>query len=114
MTILVCGGRDYNDAETFRAFMDAILDSYGPFEKLIHGGQDGADALAEAWASEHGIPTQPFPADWQQFGKSAGPRRNAEMLKLGQPDLVVAFPGNRGTEDMVAKATRAGVRVVRV
>jgi hypothetical protein len=34
------------------------------------------------------------------------------MLALGKPDLVLAFPGGRGTRDMVAKAIKAGVRVV--
>lgn len=36
------------------------------------------------------------------------------MLEFGRPDLVVAFPGGRGTEDMVTKAERAGIRVLRV
>ena len=38
--------------------------------------------------------------------------RNARMLAEGKPDLVVAFPGGRGTADMVAQARKAGVRVV--
>jgi ABC-type Fe3+-hydroxamate transport system substrate-binding protein len=32
------------------------------------------------------------------------------MLRL-RPDLVVAFPGGRGTADMVAAATDAGIPV---
>jgi UDP-N-acetylmuramoylalanine-D-glutamate ligase len=34
------------------------------------------------------------------------------MLEREKPDLVVAFPGGRGTADMVAKARAAGVEVL--
>ena len=53
-------------------------------------------------------------ADWKKYGKSAGCRRNALMLRDGCPDFVVAFPGGRGTADMVKKAKAAGVRVIEV
>ena len=36
------------------------------------------------------------------------------MLDEGKPDLVVAFPGGRGTADMIRKAEGAGVPVVTV
>jgi hypothetical protein len=36
------------------------------------------------------------------------------MLDMEKPDLVVAFPGGRGTADMVRRAKAAGVRVVAV
>lgn len=44
-------------------------------------------------------------------GKAAGPIRNQRMLDEGKPDLVVAFPGGRGTADMVRRAKAAGVPV---
>jgi hypothetical protein len=44
-------------------------------------------------------------------GKGAGPRRNEEMVRNGA-DLCVAFPGGKGTADMVGRAMRAGRRVV--
>lgn len=49
-----------------------------------------------------------FPAHWEQEGRAAGPRRNNRTLG---PDLVVAFPGGKGTADMVARARAKGVRV---
>jgi hypothetical protein len=33
------------------------------------------------------------------------------MLDEGKPDLVLAFPGGRGTRNMVGQAKRAGVPV---
>ncbi len=52
-------------------------------------------------------------ADWTTHGRAAGPIRNARMLAEYHPDLVIAFPGGRGTLDMVSKAERAGVAVIR-
>jgi len=40
--------------------------------------------------------------------------RNQQMLDESRPDLIVAFPGGRGTKDMVDRATKAGVKVVKV
>jgi len=33
------------------------------------------------------------------------------MLTQGKPDLVVAFPGSKGTENMIRQAQTAGVPV---
>jgi hypothetical protein len=107
MRILVCGGRDFNN----RLFLAATLESLGPITRVIHGGARGADMLAGEWAIENGIPFEVFGADWEKYGRAAGPRRNAEMLAKGKPDLVVAFPGGRGTADMVRRAKAKGVPV---
>lgn len=36
------------------------------------------------------------------------------MLDEGKPHLVVAFPGGRGTADMIDRARSAGVRVMEI
>jgi hypothetical protein len=35
------------------------------------------------------------------------------MLDCERPDVVLAFPGGKGTADMVRRAERAGIRVIR-
>jgi hypothetical protein len=55
-----------------------------------------------------------FPADWEKYGKAAGPIRNQQILVEGKPDLVVAFQGGRGTANMVSRAQQAGVPVVEI
>lgn len=112
MRILICGGRDFTDAHKFALTMYAIDEQYGPFIEVIHGGARGADRLAAEWAAVHHLPVREFPADWTRHGSAAGPIRNEQMLREGHPDLVVAFPGGRGTANMVALAKAAGVRVV--
>lgn len=109
MKILVCGGRDYTDREAVFAAFDRVH-AKQPITLLIHGAARGADALADDWARARGVPREPHPADWAKHGRSAGPRRNWRMLEAG-PDGVVAFPGGRGTADMVRQARAAGVPV---
>lgn len=109
MRVLVCGGRDYNDQKR----VSNILTGIGP-TAIIHGNASGADECADRWALANEIPVLPFAADWGRFGKAAGPLRNQKMLDDGKPDLVVAFPGGRGTADMVAKARKSGVLVMEI
>lgn len=68
--------------------------------------------MAHKWAMSRKIACSIHPANWSLWGKAAGPIRNHEML-LENPDVVVAFPGGRGTEDMVNRAYRAGILVHR-
>lgn len=119
MKILVCGGRDYLDYITLKRTLDDIIDkTANPDEVLIiQGGAKGADFLAKVYAccwGWGGLMCKEFPADWNRHGKAAGAIRNQQMLDEGKPDLVVAFPGGTGTADMIKRAEKAGVEVVKV
>lgn len=81
---------------------------------IIHGGATGADSAAGDFANVHFCQELCFPADWNKYGMSAGPIRNKQMLDEGCPDLVVAFPGGKGTANMVAQAKKAGIKVIEV
>jgi hypothetical protein len=107
MRVLVCGGRDYSDWDVFCN----VLDYHQP-DEIISGMARGADMLAATYARRFKIPLLEFPADWNKHGRAAGPIRNQQMLDEGRPDMVIAFPGGRGTADMVSRAKKAGVRVV--
>lgn len=113
MRVLVCGGRAYADNDRLYATLDD-LDLDGSVSAVIEGGASGADALACRWAISRGVPIETFRADWVRYGRSAGPRRNAQMLLEGKPDLVIAFAGGRGTANMVALARKSGIRVIEV
>lgn len=116
---LVCGGRAYPDIE--RVF--SILDQVRP-QAICHGGASrvdvdtgrrlGADYFAGVWARERGVYCQVFPADWQGLGKRAGYVRNKAMLDSFEPNLVIAFPGGPGTENMMTLARSAHVKIMQV
>jgi predicted Rossmann-fold nucleotide-binding protein len=112
MTIIVCGGRRYLDRLTVYRTLDE-LEAKCPITLLVEGGQTGADRMAREWAWLCGVPYHTEPADWGRHGPAAGPIRNRNMLHL-EPALVVAFPGGRGTMDMVRQARKAGVEVLEV
>lgn len=112
MKVLVCGGRNFNDALTLGSWLGGIHKNNGPITLLIEGGAPGADFMARKFAEWMKIPTRTFEADWDRHGRAAGPIRNKQMLDEGKPDLVVAFEGGKGTANMVSQATRAGVKVL--
>lgn len=113
MKVLVCGGRDYDDKAVVYAMLDRIHVEH-PISLVIDGGANGADLLARSWGWDRDVKRRTFPAKWKEHGKAAGPIRNAQMLSEGEPDLVVAFPGGRGTANMVSLARGSGVKVIEI
>lgn len=110
MKVLVCGGRNFDNAK----LLETKMNSLGAISLIIEGGASGADKLANQFAEIHSIPVQQFKADWHRHGKAAGPMRNQDMLDIGRPDLVVAFEGGRGTADMVRRSKNANVEVMEI
>lgn len=119
MKVLVCGGRKFDDFSLLKKVLDT-LNRQHKITVVIHGDARGADKMADVWAffknaiEDEKIKVEPYPADWDKHGKAAGPIRNQQMLNEGKPDLVVAFPGGKGTADMVLKAIKAGVPVEQI
>jgi len=107
--VIVCGGRDYADEDTIRERLKLLRDVSADVT-IIHGAAPGADSLAGHVATTLGFDVEAHPANWGKHGKAAGPIRNQEMLD-SVVDLVIAFPGGRGTQDMTNRAKKAGVPV---
>ena len=127
MKILVCGGRDYKDKDAMFRTLYNLCDlcyCWGvPHEdgnnlptniKIISGMARGADQLAIDWAIVNWTQFKGYPADWKTNGKAAGPIRNQQMLDEEKPHLIVAFPGGRGTADMVNRAKAQGYNVMEI
>lgn len=83
-----------------------------PGDVLIHGNAPGADRLSEEEVEKSHVTIERYSADWGRDGRKAGPIRNQRMLDEGKPDLVIAFPGGKGTADMVRRAMAAGIKVI--
>ena len=115
--VLVCGSRDFNDRGLVDAKLDEVRERLGGVPmRVISGAARGADRLGAEWAARNGVPCDEYPADWDRYGRSAGYRRNEQMLTEGQPHLVVAFPQgeSRGTRMMMQIASQAKVAVEEV
>lgn len=111
---LVCGGRDFSDTRLFLHAMNKLVQERGQPDRIIHGGARGADRFAGNWAAEIEIDCHVYYAKWQRQGHKAGPLRNQRMIDDGKPTLVIAFPGARGTADMVKRATMAGIETIEI
>jgi hypothetical protein len=112
MRLLVCGSRDWNDHKFIYQALD-ILHKETPVNLVIHGAAKGADEYGRRWAFINKVQDLPFPANWKEYGNSAGPLRNRQMLTEGKPTQVFAFQLNksRGTQDMINIARDAGIPV---
>jgi hypothetical protein len=80
-------------------------------EVILHGAASGADLLSVAWADKNGLRAIGFPANWGKDGKLAAQKRNQRIMSEGRPHLLLAFPGGKGTAEMIrlAKAERLDV-----
>ncbi len=131
--ILVCGGRHFEKTEKnwrwFRDHMERIFrerdwvwdhEYLMPRGVIIHGASPagGIDWMADDLATVNWLETDVYPPereDIQQWGfPIAAKMRNQRMLDKGMPNLVVVFPGGRGTADMKERALRAGVEVIEI
>lgn len=115
LRILVTGSRAWTDRDAILHALDRVATEAGVAPGLVtvvHGTARGADSLADSAARQLGMRVERHPADWQLHGKSAGHRRNAEMVQLGA-DLTLAFPlgESRGTRGAMRLAREAGIPV---
>lgn len=109
--VAIVGSREYGTPENVRSYVASL-----PAGTLIvSGGARGVDTIAAEAALSRGLPLRVIPADWTHYGKSAGYRRNVEIVDAC--DRVVAFwngtsPGTRHTIEIARKAGKS-VEVIR-
>jgi len=113
--ILVTGDRNWTDEQTILAALVGLKAREGTAVTIIHGAARGADTIAGRIAKELGFDVEAYPADWNKYGKAAGPIRNKQMLREGKPQGVLAFHDDlfhsRGTRNMVEISKSAGLPV---
>lgn len=115
--VLICGSRFYTDYKKILQYVRSLKDT-AIHENIVivAGGAMGADTLAVKAAVSCGFSFREYPAQWEKYGKKAGPIRNQTMLDMEKPDIVAAFheaiESSKGTKDMVSRARKSGVPVV--
>ena len=126
--VLVCGGRKYTNYPQ----VESVISAYHKLHTitlLIEGGAEGADAFGEQVAKKYNIPHHKEKALWQNFNSAiepvkeyttdsgwrcnclAGTNRNKRMLEMN-PDIVFAFHGGTGTQNMINISTKANIKVI--
>lgn len=112
--VIIAGGRDFSDYSLLREKSLFFLQKKMPNVIIVSGHASGADLLGEQFANEYGFQTIIKPADWQKYGRSAGPKRNTEMAEIS--DALIAFwdGKSRGTKNMIdtARQKKLVVRII--
>jgi len=90
---------------------DQILQNHTDIEIVSGAYYKGADLLGEKYAAEKEFQLIKFPADWKQFDKAAGPKRNEQMAN--DADALIAFwdGKSKGTKNMIDQAIVSNLKI---
>jgi hypothetical protein len=123
---IVAGSRWYNDFAHVERFLLTVIETGIGFE-IVSGCCDrgihtftrddgtkvyGVDGLGERFAKKYGIKVKYFPADWNTYGISAGPRRNEEMAKYADVCILFWNGNSKGSHSMKRKAQKYGLEII--
>ena len=114
LRIIVAGSRTFNDYDLLESTLSDYLKENNNVT-IISGAAKGADQLGERFARKYRYNLKYFPAQWDMYGKSAGPIRNRKMAEYaaeGHGILFAFWDGNsRGTKSMIELAKKYGLEV---
>lgn len=118
MRVICTGSRDWSNPNAARHMIANRLCDL-PSDTLIVVGYNpkkdspkGADRFVYQEAQKLGLALETHPAEWEQYGKGAGLKRNTEMAELGA-DLCLAFWNGKstGTAHMLEQAKKHSIPV---
>ncbi len=115
MRLIVSGSRNTQHRSAMaqvKAGYASCLKLFPAATTLLQGGARGIDAAAKAFFSNLGIPVEDYAADWNRFGKAAGPRRNRHMAERGELLLAIWSGDSPGTHSMINEARKKQLPVV--
>lgn len=103
MKLIIAGSRDIrvSSDELFE-----IIEKLGilyDIKEIVSGCATGIDTNAIAFAQQYGIKLKKFPANWERYGKLAGPRRNLEMANYASALLLIWDGKSKGSRNMLAR-----------
>lgn len=109
MRVIIAGSRVITDGRVVEA---AVRESGFVPSTVLSGAAPGVDLLGEAWAAEHDVPVERYPAEWDRYGKKrAGKVRNQKMAERAEALIAIWNGTSPGTFDMIEKASALGLRV---
>jgi hypothetical protein len=112
MKLIIAGRRNFTNYKQLVQKCDDLLKGKSNIE-IVSGTCKGADKLGEQYAKQRGYKLTQFPADWNKYGKVAGPIRNQQMANYANT-LIAFWDGkSRGTRNMIqlAKSSNLNIRI---
>lgn len=108
MRVIIAGSRNINSMDILEKAID--LSGFSITE-VISGGAQGVDTLGENWATDYGITFKRFPALWEDYGRSAGYKRNVVMAQNADALIALWNGSSKGTKHMIDIAKKQKLKV---
>lgn len=103
MKLIIAGSRNLYPSFQFILNCVSML-NINKITEVVSGGCEGVDREGEHFASHMKLLIKKFSADWDKWGKSAGPRRNKQMAQYGDALLLIWDGNSRGSASMKEQA----------
>jgi hypothetical protein len=114
MKAVISGGRDVHITKEGEEALYKIFACYD-IKTIANGMARGVDSDAYTVAKKAGVDIFEFPAEWDKYGKSAGHRRNRQMLDfIGPGGILIVFDGGNGTKGIEEEALKRNMAVIRL
>ena len=110
--VIVAGTRTFEDYRFAEERLDYLLSNFfreGRPIEIVSGGAAGADRIGEMYAKKRNLRLKVFKADWDKYGKAAGPIRNKEMAEYAEQCVVFWDGRSTGTLNMINEAKLHGI-----
>jgi len=114
LKLIIAGSRDIwlKHDELFE-----IIDKFGilyEIDEIVSGCASGIDSSAIEFAVRYKIPLKRFEANWDKYGKLAGPRRNLEMATYADALLLIWDGRSRGSLNIRTRMKGMGKQIFEV
>ena len=108
---MIAGGRDFDNYRYLSESVDEFINKIFPGEEIVivSGTARGADKLGELYAEEKGYAVERYPADWDKYGRSAGFRRNEQMMEVADAAIMFWDGESHGTKHDIELSQKKGI-----
>lgn len=103
MKCVIAGTRSVHD---YNLLVQTVQRSGYDITEVVCGMATGIDTLGEQWARSKDIPIKAMPADWNRYGKKAGPMRNRQMAEYCDCAVIIWDGESPGTRNMINEMIR--------
>ena len=104
MRLAIIGSRNFNNSELLKLTIEQYF-GYTHIKAITSGGSKGADSLAAQFAKTNKLELIEHLPEWDKYGKSAGFRRNRQIIE--NADFVLAF------WDSISKGTANSLKIAK-
>jgi len=102
--VIIAGSRTITNFQYVRWVINRSFLAREEITEIVSGHcLEGVDKLGEKYAETLDIPLKLFPADWNKYGRAAGPIRNKLMAKYADVLVAIWDGKSRGTKNMISE-----------